>query len=387
MTPLRMTGHGHTGLEPPDSSDAHLSYLHCNRCGFCAHSVRLDADEGLPTTMSGETHLFVAQCSHLLCSNCLNPPPGFNGRSSVAHTCPLCNATSAIVRLDDQIPPDVSKIISPCMEGLENAMECAKFQFGNAVALIQYLKTCRNTQVAALKTAIKTHVELRLIGLIYPCLSLIFSTRNSLAQTSRIQTLTSENESLKQEIASIQHKLSRQQISHQQQPRLHTSAPQIKTHLPAATPLFSVPPPMQPRNLENQQQHDQLPFKHQQSNQHAPRQVQQRASHPHSPQQPFSNQHMQPIPPYSRSETPISISYTSNVSSRAVTPAPMDRSNTQAPSYASNALRQQHIQTPIPPARLSLPRPGSAMSGTSGPGSVSSASPRGSMIQFQVVPL
>ncbi|KAI8618162.1 hypothetical protein BC830DRAFT_1110074 [Chytriomyces sp. MP71] len=216
-----------------------------------------------------------------------------------------------------------------------------------------------------LKSAIKTHVE------------------NSLAQTKRIQTLTSENESLKQEVASLQHKLASQQLLHQQQPHRHASTPQPKAHLPAATPLFSVPPPMKPKHLQHQQQHHPLSFQQDQPEQNFQHQLRQSSSQQNSPQENFSRHYMQTIPPFSPSQTPLSIPHISKVSSRAATPAPINRVNIRTTPHASSSLRQQHIQTPIPPARLSLPRPGSAMSGTSGPGSVSSLSPRGSMNQFQ----
>ncbi|KAJ3073398.1 hypothetical protein HDU98_001582 [Podochytrium sp. JEL0797] len=101
---------------PPDASDTHLQYLHCNRCGYA------------PLVEQPARALFVAQCSHVLCLDCLqSPKPGdFDGVKSLAHKCVLCGAVSAVVRVGEGMPEDVAKIISPFIETLETALEVAK---------------------------------------------------------------------------------------------------------------------------------------------------------------------------------------------------------------------------------------------------------------------
>ncbi|KAJ3297969.1 hypothetical protein HDU79_001305 [Rhizoclosmatium sp. JEL0117] len=311
---------------PPDAKDAQLQYLHCNRflssefarsysnhstkrCGFANHGLGLASRD---TTGTLSIALFVAQCSHILCSNCLEspPPPDFDGRTSMAHKCQLCQATSALVKLDSEMPDDVKKIINPFIEAIENALEVAKFQYGNATSLIRFFKASTIDELNAMKRVVKTHVE------------------NSQAQAARIKHLESELEALKRESHQLKHQiksLSRtRSVPPQPQPET-PSQPQNhqQQYFPAQAPIFKVAPPS---HSQQTRQREPTPAFQQQQQQH------QRMSTPFS----SSNQQHQRHPPL----------------------------------YLPNS-----IQTPQSPSRLSLPpqqRPGSAMSATS---SLNSSSP------------
>ncbi|KAI8840699.1 hypothetical protein BJ741DRAFT_675499 [Chytriomyces cf. hyalinus JEL632] len=318
----------------PDPSDGQLEYLHCNRCGFCAHSISLAESETNPSHFQQSAALYVSQCSHILCSDCIqNPPPiDFDGKTSVAHKCPLCSATSAIVLLTNDMQPDILKIISPFIESLDNAVEFARFQYGNAVALLRFLKASRKTETDHLKSAIKVHIE------------------NALAQSAKMQAITSENTALRRELHSIQSRYnSLQQQYHQLQNQRQTNQefsapnnqqlqppPQKKQHKPAQNPMFPIPKP------------------------------------PSIPT-PTHSRSINSSPTSMRSGTPMhEFSQTHGYQQSHQSLQSQQRFQQQQIAH------QSHVTTPMPPTRLSLPqgsRPSSAMSGSSSQQSFQSNSP------------
>ncbi|KAJ3116921.1 hypothetical protein HK100_000928 [Physocladia obscura] len=223
-------------------------------CGFSTHGVNLniDAPHDLLSDNQSNRSVYVAQCSHVICTVCLgltntrdnhnqlNEPP--YPAAIPAAQCPICQTTCALVRIDPTaMPDDIKLIISPFIVALENALEVAKFQYGNATSLIKFLKHSSNSQIAQMKAAIKSHAE------------------NSRSQNFRIKNLQEELAASKQDVKELKQQLT----NNKQQARLSsTPAPNAQlqqSRQATQQPLFNFQPQnnqqMQQPSLQYQQQY------------------------------------------------------------------------------------------------------------------------------------
>ncbi|KAJ3122421.1 hypothetical protein HK100_012010 [Physocladia obscura] len=217
----------------PDAADSKLQYLHCNRCGFSAHGVdvSIDASHDPLLDIRSNRSVYVAQCSHVICCVCLgltrnnqlNQLDEPSDPSAIpAAQCPVCQTTCALVRVDPAaMPDDIKLIISPFIEALENALEVAKFQYGNATSLIKFLKHSNDPQIAQMKAAIKTHVE------------------NSRSQNIRIKNLEEELAASKIDVKQL-----KQQLANNKQQLRSNNTTTLKSQFqhsrqPAQQPLFN----------------------------------------------------------------------------------------------------------------------------------------------------
>ncbi|KAI8852637.1 hypothetical protein BC829DRAFT_487343 [Chytridium lagenaria] len=140
--------------------DANLEWLHCNKCNSYDHDLPLSHGQHSNISRRPVRPMYITQCGHVFCLPCLAETSrgSFRGDTIPNHLCPLCGSEGAVVRISTDMPPEVERIVAPAVNLLEEGVRVYKFQYANAIKLIQMLKKKSESQ-AGLLTQIKPTLE------------------------------------------------------------------------------------------------------------------------------------------------------------------------------------------------------------------------------------
>ncbi|KAI8893460.1 hypothetical protein BC833DRAFT_608301 [Globomyces pollinis-pini] len=104
-------------------------WIHCNQCKLSTHS--------------NENKLCVSDCGHVHCEQCIYRVNQQNITNSDGNTliCPMCQTIAIFINLDQRLPLELQKALTPVNVHLADALKISEFQLDQYHSLIDHLKS------------------------------------------------------------------------------------------------------------------------------------------------------------------------------------------------------------------------------------------------------